>query len=680
MVDERFEDYAAQEAGSVRAASHRYILVDGKKWMDITKESAGDIDDWGQDIIDGGYLGVGSFTVYGDTFFGMYRVTGTVISGSIYKKNPTILFNIDVAECGIDCFPKNGWEIEVVYNNDSPIIVFGGDTTVGEAYYAQVDNKIDGQKAYISEIETAADNEQFALRGPMPGWKYANGGSILNPYDVPKRTDGGPVGGKTYEYYSAGGNYALGHIRQWAMAFYCESRSNVPLAYGDVFPQRNYIQRPCVWGKIEDDEDYKDYYIRVGMFSKYYDDYDDEYERWHYGGLVLPQMLNYSYAKATTARSVNKPLVGYTERTKFIQRVLFSLSKDPAVQNVPSFRTFLPINYYDLRRPDLGRIQILYDDISSKGRNLYAVTEGGIAMLLTSKTTLRDVGSDQIAMINIEGKFIQDEIWLNVGFGCPLRMNQGKSEGVIQLPDNRTVNALAFPNRQGIILFYNNQAINIITNWRETLLSRLKGFPYGTTTAQLVTCFNQRDNELWVRIPRTGDYIYAFNFFENNWTHKLSHKYDRMIFQEKPAGLIDYDNWPYMLGAHSENVYEVKKGTYTMASASGADVTPYMEFIINPSLHESWTFIDILLHASEKPAKVSADTDEAMSSPFVDTSPSLRDFNPGWYMKFGKRTAGASITKLLQGPFLKVKIEFDGTNANAHVIKAARIGVGDIVG
>ena len=673
LVDERFEDYAAQEAGTVRAASHRYILVNDQKWMDVTHETAGNITTWDGTINTGGGLGTGSFTVYGGTFYGMYTVTGDRIAAP--KVDCYINFDVDADI--INYYPAAGWGIEVVYNADSPIIVFGGDVTVGETFCAIIDNEVNGNRLK-SEIAAARSDEQFSLRGPVPAFTYTNGGAVAGShvYDLPAIAVD-PNSNNEYEYLGKR-NTDSDYIRQWVVGFYCESRSNIALAYGDVFPQRNYVQRPCSYGSPLSNESTEDYFERIGLFGGYYNDYGDEHLKWNYGGFHLPQMCNFDYSKKSSSRSTSKPLVGYTERTKFDQRILYSLEKRPDVQNSPSLRTFLPFNYYDMKRPDLGEIKMLYDDISSRGRNLYAITESGMALLYTNKTMLRDVTSAPIGLLQIEGQFIHDELWISVGLGCPYRLSRSKSQGTIETVDGKFMQALAFVNRKGIMLFYNNQLINIISNWRDTLLPICKGLPQGISYRRTVTCFNERNNELWVDLGN-GAGTYVFNFFQNNWTHRLEHEYERMIFMEKGSfGL--YADWPYIFGSVQDRIYSVEEGTFTLASNGANNMTPYIELIINPSLHESWEFIDMLIHANAIPSQITYDTTPTNVSPNIDTSPAMRNFNPGYYSKIGLRNSGAKSGKALQGPYLRVKIEFDVSQSTEYEIKALRTGIKNMIG
>jgi hypothetical protein len=351
--------------------------------------------------------------------------------------------------------------------------------------------------------------------------------------------------------------------------------------------------------------------------------------------------------------------------------MVFSLEKNPAIQNSPSLRTFLPINYYDLKRADLGEITILYDAVSGQGRNLYAVTEKGLALMLTNKTILRGAVGEQISLLDLEGQFIQDEIWLSTSLGCPRILSRSKSEGTIETPNGQFVQALSWTNNKGVMLFYNNDVKNIITNWRNTLFPVCSALPGGTNFPTLLTCFNEKENELWVEM--SGN-MYVFNFFQNNWTHKLPHNYDRMLYVHGATAVTPV---PLILGARSERLFKVQDGTYTLLSNSGANMDPYIEIVMNPDLHTSWEFLDWLLHANATPKSVIFDT--GASSPNTDTPPVLRDHNPGLHAQLGRRDSGADTGKLLQGPYLNIKVIFDGSLTTAYEIKAVRVGLKKVI-
>jgi hypothetical protein len=355
------------------------------------------------------------------------------------------------------------------------------------------------------------------------------------------------------------------------------------------------------------------------------------------------------------------------------------LEKNPGIQNSPSLRTFPPTNVYDLKKDDLGEIKILYDSISGQGRNLYSITDNGIVLLLSRKTSLADVTGDHIAMINVEGHFIQDEIWLNTSIGCPDELWRSKSEGVIQLPDNQFINALAFLHPKGVMLFYGNKLVNIIANWKselEPLCEYVDKYQY-FYTHPISTCFNERWNELWVNI---NSQIYVFNFYVNNWTHRLPFNYDRMLFMN------DADDLPTsrrlsLFGGQDGLLYYIPPYPNQWNSDS-LNITPipYVTCIVNPTLHESLEFIDILIHSSSKPIELIMDTKYPIESPFTVLGPDARDFNPGWYLNIGKRTSGPNMNRSMQGPFLYINIKFDEEEDIQFILKALRTGFKKIVG
>lgn len=687
LVDERPEDVHAAKIAAFDS-DVRYIMVEGQRWMDVTLEAGGSISTWGAAINSGGGIGTGYFTLYGERYYGMYTVSASYINNAqatIFTVDPkgSVTIEFDVVAT-LNFYPTEGDEIKIVYNNNSPIMVFGGDSFVGEVFNSFVDSKVNGARNMIATAN-AGVAEQLNLNGPMPAWTY-NIAGVQNAVFIPRITKDAPsdaVGGKyTRSYYEnertpvseiIPDDYDIdsGLIRQWVIGFICESKSNTALAYGDNYPRRNYVQRPSCYALRDTDETPEEYYTRAQVYDEYYDTFGDEYLLWDWGGFVTPQMLNYDYTKDVAARAVNKPLAGYAERTEFLQRLAFSLEKNPAIQNSPSLRTFLPINYYDLKRADLGEITMLYDAVSGQGRNLYAVTEKGMALILTNKTIMRGAVGEHVSLIDLEGQFIQGEVWLSTSIGCPRILARSKSEGTIETSQGQFVQALSWVNNKGVMLFYNNDIKNIITNWRDRLFAVCKGLPGGTNFPILLTCFNEKENELWVEM--SGN-MYVFNFFANNWTHELPHDYDRMLYVHGATAATPV---PLVLGARSERLFKVEDGTYTLLSDSGEDMDPYIEVVINPDIHTSWEFIDYLLHANATPKEMIFDT--GASSPNTDTPPVLRDLNPGLYAYIGRRDSGAKSGKAMQGPYLVVRITFDGSLTTAYEVKAIRVGINNII-
>jgi len=570
LVDERWEDVFPEGIGSVDSSYIRYIEVGGQKWLNVLVETTGNVDTWRGLLESQGY-----FTVYGETWYGIYS-TEVITEHLNLKVTLTIIFPYATSPSNIPIVPGSGERIEVVYNNNSPIVVFGGDTFIGQAYFAPIDIQL----PRYGNRDDITSSHFFQLYGPMPGWKHKTNGFYSLPFDA-----------SNYEWTPAiPKEVDLDSVRQWVMGFTCESRINLAMNYGNKFPYRHYVQRPISYYLKNEDETYTKYYDAANLWGgAYFDDYGDEYERWGYGGFILPASTNFDYSKHVLSRSYNKPYIGYTEKVDFRRRFVYSLQKNPGIQNSPSLRTFPPTNVYDLKRDDLGEIKLIYDGLSGKGHNLYTITERGIALLLTHKTSLADVTGDMIGMVNIEGKFIQDELWLNTGIGCPDELWRSRAEGVIQLPDNTYVNALSFLNYKGVMLFYGTQVVNIINNWRtelEPVCELLSG------SSKISMCFNERWNELWVGM---NGKTYAFNFYQNNWTNKLSFSYDLMMYVNDITDLPSTRRLAVLGGDNGLLYYHPPAVNQWLCDSSDTTPRPYVIFVVNPLLHDSMEFIDILV-------------------------------------------------------------------------------------
>ena len=82
----------------------------------------------------------------------------------------------------------------------------------------------------------------------------------------------------------------------------------------------------------------------------------------------------------------------------------------------------------------------------------------------------------------------------------------------------------------------------------------------------------------------------------------------------------------------------------------------------------------------QQPTPKQIEYDTGASSPNIDASPAMRDFNPGLYTKIGLRNSGAKTGLKVQGPYMTVKITFDGSLSSAYEVKAMRTGIKNLIG
>jgi hypothetical protein len=661
LIDERYEDVCSLGES---ATQYRYIWVDGKRWLSFNNISPGTQttyrtawDTYGYFTPSGGPVCYGAYYVTGNTALD----TVSVISFPYYG-NPS----------GTPIVPAMGASIVVKYDNHSPFQVFLGDSVVDDAYFAPIDT-----------VSTAPDgtNYQFYDQGiriaaPMPYYSFAMNNVYLMPRD--------PGHGTASAWTEPTGTKYLQYVRQWLVNFGCESTVNLPFVYSNRFPNQNYIMRPAIYDAKTTAQSVADYLTAIYVATDYNDDYPDEYLNWKTGGFTFPIGYNMDYNKRIHTQVFTQPTTGSLEILVRPKRIHYSLQ---GLAGYPSSKAFIPTNIYDLQNDKPSQISILYDAPANRTSygtvedNLYVITDRGIAMLITGKTMIRDMGGNQLGILAANASLIQGEVWLNPSAGCPGELWRGKTEGNLRLSNNVITPVLIFFNYRDVMIFTGNTFLGISDSNKKLIRDQLASIDSGGTTfnGMLYSYIDERQNKLVVRIGTKSLY---FDVELNNWD--MIRKHNNSV---KDVVKSIYCPW---IGTQTNretlaNIFydpSTIKRSVTLDSDTITPVNtpvdvPYVIFSVTPALGTVRDFVDMFISSTYKPYSVTLATDLAFTDPATVAAAAITTYNNGWhYIKGLPKTAGG---KRLIGKTLFVKVTFQD-HANAYDLKSVYTGHKDVAG
>jgi hypothetical protein len=437
LVSERWEDCIRSLSGQVfnnYSSLERFTWVTSsddtpRRWLNITGKTQAQIDAIQNDITANGFHTItdssGSYDVYG-TYTHQETLNG---SAKIFTLTFSDLLDGDI--------------VEVRYDNRIPVRVFGGDTYVNEHVWAYQDNE------YENNIGESVGAE-FGINIPFPmaAYKKAENYLILRR-SIGVETITGPVflsnnniGNFRWDSGLAGGAAPLGginpcNIRQLIVMWTAETRTNLSFSFNidsektnyaqQSFPLKNYIPRPAKWRDGSEETfppDAGNFLEKNNMHLEYYDDYGDEWIHWTKGGFrykpqvnIYKPQVNIDYSKKQTTEIVtSKPAIGFEEETEFCTRILWSVTRPINIQSSPSVRTFPPSNFHDIS-DNTGEIKFAWDADSAKGNNLYALTDSGVALILTDKRILSEINSNELATIGSDIGGVVTELWIDKSKG-----------------------------------------------------------------------------------------------------------------------------------------------------------------------------------------------------------------------------------------------------------------------
>ena len=441
----------------------------------------------------------------------------------------TITFNIS------NFFPAVGENIIVSYNNNRPLRVFGGDSTVAESVFSPIDREATGDGSNIAA--------QFAVGAGFPFARY-----IMNPriYTVQST-----IGVNKIQDSEEG---SIGFIRQLCMMFCAESRTAVHYAHSggyplQHFPQVHYVMRP---GTFDDGSfsggDNEAIANDNNMFPQYFIDYPGEYNRWRFGGFRFLPQFNLDYSTRGPVEFFSRPKFGFEERNKFCTAIVWSLPRAINQQDSPGLKTFLADSRFDID-DDTGQIVFAWDArTGGKGENLYAITEKGVCLLLTKKSILSNLQADDLTVTSVDN-FINNQYWIRKNIGCNNEMWRGIAEGPVEIPTEGgriERDALYFPNSHSVYRLMENQVHDIAKDKYWTRLNPfLKAIGSGYVN-HVTAVFDNVHNEYWLHLDPENMDPELFSFAQDTgyWNGNFTYRFDQYLKTENGVrGLRNLDTF-----------------------------------------------------------------------------------------------------------------------------------------
>ena len=543
LVDERWEDCISNVYAPIatRELQQRYIYIKEtsnsvpKRWVDITYMDNTLIGNILLDIETNnsatyGIYGVYTHTNSNDEFYGIKIGRQGTVNGF-----DTSAWYITIPEAFI---PVDQSLIYVNYDDNIPIKFFGGDTYLGESIFSPIDCK--GEPTGGGSTNFKFDN----------GWPYNR--FEVNPrlFTPNKVQPGVAIINRIQDSF----RFRMKKIRQMAIMATVETKvatqyltTNDSTGLGDsyndkIFPQVHYVMRPNSYGATAENptttcpstwpnvtynliqpaytnDDYQEATLGDGTNHPSTD--------WLYGGIRLPYTIDFAfnidYSKLPlTAKDFSKPKVGFNEETHFCTRVAWSEARAVNEIDAPGLKTFNPLSVYDIS-DDTGAIKYAFDCLSSKGRNLYAITDSGICLLLTDKQNVTDAAINQVALMSITSVVgVQDQFWLNKRVGMTDEMWRSGAE---------YDNALYFANLTSVYRLHNNAVEDIGNGYKVKIKSDLinnmkKGYGNALTGA-----YDIYHNEYWITIEygESECTTFAYNVANKHWNGTYDYCFDKYL-------------------------------------------------------------------------------------------------------------------------------------------------------
>jgi len=399
--------------------------------------------------------------------------------------------------------PPEGSRIVVKYDENAPIEVFGGDTTISPCVHNAIDR-------YYNRATGSDDT--FATGGlplPYPGFVRSDG------YFVPKTTT---------EVDQIPAYTVQQSIRQLAVMFDTESRA--PGIYNtflnglsESFPRQHYKLNPYRFptGVTA---------AQAGLFAQYDQDYPGYYSRWGRGGMPVennlnePDTYNLSYSKQPNFTIVGVPKNGFTEQTDFCTSLFASLEKNPLAQDIPGIQTFLQSNVKAISEEN-GEIKYIASLLQGGSRNMYAITNRGVCRILTNKNVLTGADGQEVSTQSISN-YWGEEIWIDRYIGAPYEFWQLLARG--SMPTGQSyADTLTWPDQRGWYRLAGNTVVPIARDkYLKDLLPVLAALPQ-TYIPGASGFYNPRYEEVWNSV---GGRVYVYNPLLNEWTGQYTYDFD----------------------------------------------------------------------------------------------------------------------------------------------------------
>lgn len=581
LVDERWEDtIPALTSSHPNASIDRYIYIKRattlkvEKWINVTFKSPATIASIANDI-----SVLGAFS--GDVT-GMYR-------HEIIDSNNRF-FNIVFDVTGF--YPLDKDQIIIKYDKTAPIRFWGGDSVIGESIFAPIDREASANgEGLVSLITDTGPETQFpfGIGFPYRLWK-------MNPrYYQVRRTKAGLLANviqdRDWGY--------LGYIRQMCVMFTAESRIALPYAHNNDYPLQfypliNYVIRPHRWDpdlSLSDNNIYPEYESDYGP---------DEKNQWKWGGFRFRQNINPDYSALAPKEFVSKPKFGYTEKTRFYTRIMWSLPRQINQQNTPGLKTFPANNSFDID-DNQGEIKRAWSATTEKGENIYAVSDSGICLLVTKKSILSDVDGGELAYM-AANTFVKQQYWLNKEIGMSDQMWRSASEGYVPVSSQDgsevRVEALFFANNESVFRFMNNSLQDIgRIKYHNTIYPQVLSKILPNYGSQVTGNFDKYYQEYWLHVdtlPGQGGSVIRTDVFSQKnerWFGYYDYRFDKFVSLGNKT-----------FGLRNAETYELGKGFVI----NGLNITYEITTAVAPKVFVDKEFIRVRVNTGEevKPTKI----------------------------------------------------------------------------
>lgn len=484
LVDERWEDCitdlvnsGGSQLNTAFSTLDRFIPIRDfngieRLWVNVTYKTSGQITSILDDITNNGSAVI---TNGSDTFsvYGVYVHTNSSNENKFFNiklGKRSVADETGVAFATLDTYgtalfvPLTDQQVKVKYDKRIPIRVFGGDTTLGESVFSPLDRESN---------DDAENVTQFVINAGFPYYKH----EINDRVYIIKRTGG--VGDKVQD----NNGLQMDFIKQLCVEFTCESKVNMALKFGSSFPLVHHVMRPHRWDTGDPTDN---------IWADYFTDYPNEQDSWTFGGFKFSPTINTDYSQESIFRShKNFPQVGFEEQNLYCTRGIWTLARGVNVQNAPGIRTFPVNNFFDLS-DDQGEIKYAFDALTGKGENLYAITENGVALLLTDKRILHEVAGNELATVGATGtEGILKQLWITKKTGMNSEMWRSAAEDE---------NTLYFANANSVYKLQDNVVVDIgrIKYHSKLYNDRLKDIASGYTD-EVTANFDTLHNEYWLQ-------------------------------------------------------------------------------------------------------------------------------------------------------------------------------------
>jgi hypothetical protein len=490
LVDERWEDCitdlvtsGGSQLNTAFSTLDRFILIrdsDGieRRWINVTYKSSGQITSILDDITANGFAlitnGSDTFNVYGIYVHKNDSNENKFFDIKLGKQS--VSDETGVAFATLDAYnaalfvPLTDQQVKVKYDKRIPIRVFGGDVSLGESIFSPLDRQStnDGDSA-VGAVG------HFVFNAGFPYYKH----QINDRVYIVKRTSG-------VDRIQDSNYLQMDLIRQLCVEFTCESKVNMQFKFGSSFPLIYYVMRPHRWNASTP---------ATNIFADYFTDYPNENDSWIYGGFKYSPTINTDYSQESIFRNhKNFPQVGFEEQNLYCTRAIWSLARGVNVQNAPGIRTFPVNNFFDLS-DDQGEIKYAFDALTGKGENLYAITENGVALLLTDKRILHEVSGNELATVGATGtEGVLKQLWITKKIGMNSEMWRSAAEDT---------NTLYFANANSVYRLQDNVVADIgrIKYHSKIYNSRLKNIASGYDD-DVTAAYDTLHNEYWLQSGR----------------------------------------------------------------------------------------------------------------------------------------------------------------------------------